>query len=250
MTEDKFRLEARRLIGKGIADRAKRMAAVSDLIDSYVEENGEAPDGGVLDKLTDYVLTEELLDARPHKMACDEYPLLSVGQEKMRRKREVPLSDISDSFEAGNVHLIFYESENERALRELNSETARYRKLNRKQPVTTYNLRELMGDEAFEAAYPVLPQQYVSARDYRHAEWSLDVRRRDGFTCQKCGKGSPNTIHAHHIEAYNTAIDLRHDINNGIALCRECHMDFHAMYGIGGNTRVQLDEWMEGFYYE
>jgi hypothetical protein len=251
MTEDKFRLEARRLIGKGIADRAERMAAVSGLIDSYVEENGEAPDGDVLDKLTDYVLNEELTDITSWKTHHEEYPLLSISQRKRRTRGDVQLSDIpGDSLAVGHKELIIYESSDERSLRELNSETARYRKLNRKQPVTTYNLRETMGDEAFEAAYPTTPSKYPFFRGEEHAEWSLDIRRRDGFTCQKCGKHGYSGIHAHHIEAYNVAIDLRCDINNGIALCIGCHRDFHKIYGMGGNTRVQLDEWMGDSYYE
>jgi len=250
MTGDKFRLEARRLIGKGIADRAERMAAVSALIDSYVEENGEALDGDVLDKLTDYVLNEELTDVRPDKIAREEYPFLSDRQERLRRKREVPLSDISEQLESGDVDLIFYASSKEQALHEIKREVAHYRKLNRKQPVTTYNLREIMGDEAFEKAYPVLPRRYSTFRGEDHAEWSLDVRRRDEFTCQKCGKRGYSGIHAHHIEAYNTAIELRYDVNNGISLCKGCHRDFHAVYGLGGNTRGQLDEWMGGYYYE
>jgi hypothetical protein len=251
MTDDKFRLEARLLIGKGITDRAERMAAVSDLIDSYVGDNGGAPDVGVLDKLADYLLNEELTDVRPGKIAREGYPFLSEPQERRRRKGIFSLVDIpEDKFILGSTELLCYESEGERALREVNSAAARYHKINHKQPIITYNLREIMGDDAFDTKYSLIPRQYVSERDYRHAEWSLDVRRRDGFMCQKCGKGHAYTIHAHHIEAYNTAIDLRYDVNNGISLCRECHADFHATYGKGGNTRAQLDEWMLGLYYE
>lgn len=251
MTEDKFRLEARLLIGKGIADRAERMAAVSGLIDSYVEANGVSPNAGVLDKLADYLLTEELTDARPFKRSRENYPFLSEPQERRRRKGISSLVDIpEDKFVLGGIELLCYESEGERTLREVGVAAARYRKINHKQPVVNYNLREIMGDDAFDAKYSLIPRQYVSDRDYRHAEWSLDVRRRDGFMCQKCGKDHTYTIHAHHIEAYNTAIDLRYDVNNGISLCRDCHADFHATYGKGGNTRVQLDEWMMGLYYE
>jgi hypothetical protein len=252
MDGDKFRLEARRLIRKGIADRSERMSAVSTLIDIYVGENGNAPDADITDKLTDYVLHEELADAGPHKSRHTEYSILSDRQLSRRRsgkhqrksasKGEVSLKYVS-GVASDNVDVLFYDTPEVRLKYEINREAAYYTELNREQPVTT----RTMTAEEYES---IKPHPHSAYRGKEHVEWSLDVRRRDGFTCQKCGKRGFSGMHAHHIEAYNTAIELRSDLNNGIALCRGCHSDFHAMYGKGGNNRVQLDEWMGESYYE
>lgn len=176
-------------------------------------------------------------------------PILSERQVRTRLQREAPLEYVAN-VTSDNVDVLFYDTEEQRGNAAIDSEVKKYRAINRQQPVTTYNLREQMGDEAFEGAYPIIPHPYATFRGKEHVDWSLDVRRRDGFTCQKCGKSNYKGMHAHHIEAYNTAIDLRHDIGNGITLCNGCHREFHAIYGLGGNTRAQLNEWMDGAYYE
>lgn len=68
-------------------------------------------------------------------------------------------------------------------------------------------------------------------------EWRLQVFGRDNFTCQECnGRGC--YLEAHHIKPFNkiikeynmkTITDARlcqelWDLNNGITLCKECHM--------------------------
>lgn len=244
MTDDKFRLEANRLIRKGIADRAERMAAVSALIDIYVDENGTAPDSSVTDRLTGYVLSEELTDSHMDKVTREDYPILSGGQSKLRAQREKSLSYVAESVPSDNVDILFYDTAEERLKYEIDREVKRYCEINRKQPIFT----RLMTAEEYDA---IKPHPNVGVRGKEHADWSLDIRRRDNFTCQKCGKSGRTRLHAHHIEAYNTAIELRNDINNGITLCEGCHSDFHAIYGKGGNTRAQLEEWMEAdAYYE
>lgn len=87
-------------------------------------------------------------------------------------------------------------------------------------------------------------EERENRRDYKeYDEWRGAVYERDGYTCQKCGEVG-NSINAHHIEAFNTSKDLRTTLNNGITLCVDCHDNFHRVYGRGGNTRAQFDEWM------
>ena len=38
--------------------------------------------------------------------------------------------------------------------------------------------------------------------------------------------------------------DLRVAITNGITLCKECHDDFHHVFGFGNNTTKQLYYYM------
>lgn len=81
----KFNEDTAALIATNIADRTERMAAVQALIDRYIEENGEVPDRAQLERLTDYVLREELTDPNLHKVLHNEYPFLSETQLERRR---------------------------------------------------------------------------------------------------------------------------------------------------------------------
>lgn len=86
-----FERAATCLIDAKIEDRGVRMVAVEALIDEYVEAVGERPDGDVLERLTDYILREELTDDNPHKVAHNEYPFLSESQMQLRYERECGL---------------------------------------------------------------------------------------------------------------------------------------------------------------
>ena len=73
-------------------------------------------------------------------------------------------------------------------------------------------------------------------------EWRKQVFERDNYTCQHCGKETHNN-RAHHKDGYNWCIDRRHDVDNGVTLCKECHDEFHHIYGYGNNTEQQFNEW-------
>ena len=57
------------------------------------------------------------------------------------------------------------------------------------------------------------------------AQWSTAVKERDGQLCQGCG--SVKNLHAHHIKPRAMFPDLSLDLNNGITLCKECHVKEH-----------------------
>ena len=33
-------------------------------------------------------------------------------------------------------------------------------------------------------------------------------------------------------------------ILNGVSLCKKCHISFHQMFGYGGNTEKQFNQWL------
>jgi 5-methylcytosine-specific restriction endonuclease McrA/predicted DNA-binding protein YlxM (UPF0122 family) len=74
--------------------------------------------------------------------------------------------------------------------------------------------------------------------------WKKAVFERDNFTCQKCGKKGGD-LHAHHINNFADFPELRVAIDNGITLCKECHKEFHRLYGKKNNTRSQIDEFIK-----
>jgi hypothetical protein len=56
--------------------------------------------------------------------------------------------------------------------------------------------------------------------------WRAAVLERDQFECQECG--STDNLHAHHINRWIDAPELRIDIDNGLTLCQPCHQAVHA----------------------
>lgn len=76
--------------------------------------------------------------------------------------------------------------------------------------------------------------------------WRKIIYERDNYTCQRCGDDRGGNLVAHHINSYDWCKDERWNIDNGITLCNKCHKEFHGIYGYGGNTRKQFEEFMTG----
>ena len=56
-------------------------------------------------------------------------------------------------------------------------------------------------------------------------DWSLQIRGRDK-KCMSCG--SEENLHAHHIISKYYRPHLAYNLNNGVTLCKQCHV------GVGG----------------
>lgn len=81
-------------------------------------------------------------------------------------------------------------------------------------------------------------------KSYAFKQWVKAIYKRDGYVCQKCGQVG-GKLNAHHLNGYNWDIENRLNINNGVALCENCHDNFHNMYGRGNNTKEQFEEWIK-----
>lgn len=61
--------------------------------------------------------------------------------------------------------------------------------------------------------------------------WRNEVWKRDYWTCRICGYKGKNII-AHHIKLFSEFPELRFSVENGLTLCRECHLEIHG--GVSG----------------
>ncbi len=66
-----------------------------------------------------------------------------------------------------------------------------------------------------------------------YGEWRRAVLTRDNYTCRDCGdksykgRGERVPLHAHHIFSFSDFPKLRHEVWNGVTLCRFCHAKHH-----------------------
>lgn len=56
-------------------------------------------------------------------------------------------------------------------------------------------------------------------------------------------------LEAHHIESFSDNKDKIFNTDNGITLSKDIHKMFHKQYGMGGNTREQLDEFILNYVF-
>jgi len=75
-------------------------------------------------------------------------------------------------------------------------------------------------------------QAWRKTKEYRM--WKVAVVKRDKV-CQCCG--SKQNRHAHHIKHATYSPELRFDVDNGITLCKDCHMIVHNK--IAGGYRIK-----------
>jgi len=83
------------------------------------------------------------------------------------------------------------------------------------------------------------PNDRVKIRDITYYNpWRISVYKRDNYKCVCCG--SNKKINAHHLNGYDWCVEGRTEINNGVVLCRDCHLKFHTIHGFGKNTLEQF----------
>lgn len=65
-------------------------------------------------------------------------------------------------------------------------------------------------------------KSHYNSLEYRN--WRREVFKRDSFICQVCGKRG-GYLEAHHKVGWAEDKSKRYDVDNGVTLCRQCHVD-------------------------
>ncbi len=84
-----------------------------------------------------------------------------------------------------------------------------------------------------ENIYEITNWDYVTGRGetakkritYKYRKWRKGILNRDSYTCQNCG--SKENLEVHHIKSFAEHEEERYSTENGITLCRKCHMALH-----------------------
>jgi 5-methylcytosine-specific restriction endonuclease McrA len=71
-----------------------------------------------------------------------------------------------------------------------------------------------------------------------YKRWRFDVFVRDKFTCQRCGNGGGGYLIAHHIKYFAEYPELRFNIDNGLTVCRPCHISGHRKEGYSNGRKI------------
>lgn len=88
------------------------------------------------------------------------------------------------------------------------------------------------------------PEERARKRKYpEYVQFVKAVLARDNYKCQCCGQDH-GELDVHHLDGYSWCKEKRTDTTNGITLCRNCHDNFHILYGKKHNTKEQFAEWI------
>jgi len=89
----------------------------------------------------------------------------------------------------------------------------------------------------------ITPQNAIIRSSIEYRLWRKAVYERDNWICQKCGE-SGGKLNAHHINNFADYPEIRFAIDNGVTLCKKCHIKFHKKYGRKNNTKEQLENYL------
>jgi hypothetical protein len=103
--------------------------------------------------------------------------------------------------------------------------------------------REQSGSKHYNWKGGVTPENQRTRSKAEYVDWRRAVFVRDGFVCQVC-RAVGGGLHAHHIRSFSSHPELRLVVENGITLCKECHLELVH----GGNSRNEVGPEIVDFF--
>lgn len=86
----------------------------------------------------------------------------------------------------------------------------------------------------------------VARKSMGYKLWRETIFIRDNWTCQKCRRKG-DKINVHHLHNFADYPELQISLENGITLCKNCHREFHKIYGLKNNTREKFEKFLNVF---
>ncbi len=78
--------------------------------------------------------------------------------------------------------------------------------------------------QRFQAGIKLTSIHKAERRGIQWKLWREAIFKRDDYTCQFCGIRGGVELHPHHIKPFSKFPEAKYDVNNGVTLCRECHL--------------------------
>jgi len=89
----------------------------------------------------------------------------------------------------------------------------------------------LKGSKSYLWKGGVNPEHDSIRKSVEYKIWREQVYKRDNYTCQRCGSKNGNgkaiTLNAHHVQLFSKEPEQRFEVENGVTLCRDCHIITH-----------------------
>lgn len=111
----------------------------------------------------------------------------------------------------------------------------------RKRKISETNIRKKGGVKKDRCEWLVIRDRFKYSSEGNL--WRMSVFERDKYTCRKCGI-SEKKMHAHHILGFKKHPEHIYSIDNGLTLCKRCHINFHSVFGIYRATKELSDIWL------
>jgi len=85
-----------------------------------------------------------------------------------------------------------------------------------------------------------MPKDEHDRKSVKYKRWRDSIYKRDNCICRMCLiKCVKEMMIAHHIKSFLDFPELRFDRDNGITLCRSCHVKLHNIFD-NKKTRIRL----------
>ena len=92
-----------------------------------------------------------------------------------------------------------------------------------KQPEAREKIRaSKLGDKNPAWKDGISPIKKRIRRSIKYREWRETIFKQDNYICQMCGENG--NLNANHIKKFSDYPELRFELNNGITLCKNCHL--------------------------